>query len=141
MGMSGPGRGPRKAMSEINVTPLVDVMLVLLIIFMVTAPMMKQGLNVNLPETKGTGTNSKPNSDPLVVTIKQNNTVFIGKTKVAVDLLSDKIKSLTSTQTDKQVFLEADKKVTYDLVARVMGEIQSAGVYRISLVTVPRDKQ
>ncbi len=140
MGMSGSGRGPRKAMSEINVTPLVDVMLVLLIIFMVTAPMMKQGLNVNLPETKGTGTKSTPKNDPLVVTIKQNNTVFIGKTKIAVDLLSDKIKSLTSTLTDKQVFLEADKKVTYDLVARVMGEIQSAGVYRISLVTVPRDK-
>jgi biopolymer transport protein TolR len=140
MGMSGPSHGPRKAMSEINVTPLVDVMLVLLIIFMVTAPMMKQGLNVNLPETKGTGTSSTPKNDPLVVTIKQNNTVFIGSTKVPVDLLADKIKSLTETIEDKQVFLEADKKVTYDLVARVMGEIQSAGVFRISLVTVPRDK-
>lgn len=140
MGMSGPSNGSRKAMSEINVTPLVDVMLVLLIIFMVTAPMMKQGLNVNLPETKGTGTKSTPKNDPLVVTIKQNNTVFIGNTKVPVDLLADKIKSLTETIEDKQVFLEADKKVTYDLVARVMGEIQSAGVFRISLVTVPRDK-
>lgn len=139
MGMSGPGRGPRKAMSEINVTPLVDVMLVLLIIFMVTAPMMKQGLNVNLPETKGTGTQSTPNNEPLVITIKQNNTIFIGSTKIAIDLLSDKVKSLTESLEDKQVYLEADKKVTYDLVARVMGEIQGAGVFRISLVTVPRD--
>ncbi len=138
MGMSGPSRGSRKVMSEINVTPLVDVMLVLLIIFMVTAPMMKQGLNVNLPETKGTGTKSTK-EDPLVVTIKQNNTVFIGKTQIAVDLLSDKIKSLVSTNEDKQIYLEADKKVTYDLVAKVMGEIQNAGVYRISLVTVPKE--
>lgn len=138
MGMSGPSRGSRKAMSEINVTPLVDVMLVLLIIFMVTAPMMKQGLNVNLPETKGTGTKSTK-EDPLVVTIKQNNTIFIGKTQIAVDLLSDKIKSLVSTNEDKQIYLEADKKVTYDLVAKVMGEIQNAGVYRISLVTVPKE--
>lgn len=140
MGMSGPSHGPRRAISEINVTPLVDVMLVLLIIFMVTAPMMKQGLNVNLPETKGTGTKSAPNNEPLVVTIKQNNTIFIGSSKIAIDLLSDKLKSLTESVEDKQVYLEADKKVTYDLVARVMGEIQSAGVFRISLVTVPRDK-
>lgn len=138
MGMSGPVRGSRKAISEINVTPLVDVMLVLLIIFMVTAPMMKQGLNVNLPETKGTGTKSTK-EDPLVVTIKQNNRIYIGKTQIAVDLLSDKIKSLVSINEDKQIYLEADKKVTYDLVAKVMGEIQSAGVYRISLVTVPKE--
>lgn len=137
MGMSGPSGGPRKAMSEINVTPLVDVMLVLLIIFMVTAPMMKQGLNVNLPETKGTATDSSTQKDPLVVTIKQNGGVYIGNTKIAVDLLSDKIKSITGTKEDMRVFLEADKKVTYDLVAKVMGEIQNAGVFRISLVTVP----
>ncbi len=138
MGMSGPSHGPRKAMSEINVTPLVDVMLVLLIIFMVTAPMMKQGLNVDLPETKGTGAKTA-NEDPLVVTIKKNNTVFIGKTQVPVDLLSDKIKSLVLDAKDKQIYLEADKKVTYDLVAKVMGEIQNAGVFKISLVTVPME--
>ena len=139
MGMGGPSGGSRRVMSEINVTPLVDVMLVLLIIFMVTAPMMKQGLNVNLPETKGTGANSTKD-DPLVITIKQNNTVHIGSTQIAVDLLADKLKSMLTTVEDKQVFLEADKKVTYELVAKVMGEVQSAGIFRISLVTVPKDK-
>lgn len=140
MGMSGPSNnGSRRAISEINVTPLVDVMLVLLIIFMVTAPMMKQGLNVNLPETKGTGTKSTKN-DPLVITIKQNNTVFIGSTQIAIDLLADKLQSLLSTADDKQVYIEADKKVTYELVAKVMGEVQSAGIFKISLVTVPKDK-
>ncbi len=139
MGMSGPSNGSRRVMSEINVTPLVDVMLVLLIIFMVTAPMMKQGLNVDLPETKGTGANS-PKNDPLVVSIKKNQTVYIGTSRIAIDLLSDKIKGLTESMADKQVYLEADKKVTYDMVAKVMGEIQSAGIFKISLITVPQDK-
>lgn len=139
MGMNAPTGGSRRAMSEINVTPFVDVMLVLLIIFMVTAPMMKQGLNVDLPETKGTGT-AHTKSDPITVTIRQNGKVFIGNTEVPVDLLSDKIKGMTESALDKRIFIEADKKVTYESVAKVMGEVQSAGIFNISLVTVPRDK-
>lgn len=137
--MNAPTGGSRRAMSEINVTPFVDVMLVLLIIFMVTAPMMKQGLNVDLPETKGTGT-AHTKSDPITVTIRQNGKVFIGNTEVPVDLLSDKIKGMTESALDKRIFIEADKKVTYESVAKVMGEVQSAGIFNISLVTVPRDK-
>ena len=137
MGVGSPTNHPRKAMSEINVTPLVDIMLVLLVIFMVTAPMMKQGLNVNLPETKGEPTKSEKKSEPIIVTLKKDQTILVGKTKVALDLLSDKIKSMSSQIEDARVFLEADKKVTYELVAKVMGEIQSAGVFKISLITVP----
>lgn len=141
MGMSAPSGngGSRRAMSEINVTPLVDVMLVLLIIFMVTAPMMKQGLSIDLPETKGTGTPHTKN-DPLTITIKTSGKVFIGSTEIAVDLLADKVRGMTEGSADQRVFIEADKKVTYDSVAKVMGEIQSAGIFSISLVTVPRDK-
>lgn len=138
MGMKAPSGNSRRAMSEINVTPFVDVMLVLLIIFMVTAPMMKQGLNVDLPETKGSGTAHTKN-DPITLTIKQNGKVFIGNTEVPVDLLSDKIKGMTESALDKRIFIEADKKVAYESVAKVMGEVQSAGIYNISLVTVPRD--
>lgn len=137
MGMAGPSGGHRKAMSDINVTPFVDVMLVLLIIFMVTAPMMKQGLNVDLPETKGTDAKESEQVKPLVVTIKKNSTVLVGDTAVAVDLLSDKIRGLTENLKEKRVYIEADKKVTYDIVAKVMGEVQNAGVSNISLVTVP----
>lgn len=141
MGMNTPSSGgnSRRAMSEINVTPLVDVMLVLLIIFMVTAPMMKQGLNVDLPETKGTGTAHTKN-DPLTVSIKQTGKVFIGSTEIPVDLLAEKIRGMTENSQEKRVFIEADKKVTYESVAKVMGEVQAAGIFNISLVTVPRDK-
>lgn len=141
MGMNAPfgSGGSRRAMSEINVTPLVDVMLVLLIIFMVTAPMMKQGLSIDLPETKGTGT-PHTKSDPLTITIKTPGKVFIGTTEIPVDLLADKIKGMTAGSADQRIFIEADKKVTYESVAKVMGEVQSAGIFSISLVTVPRDK-
>lgn len=140
MGMNMPsGGGSRRAMSEINVTPFVDVMLVLLIIFMVTAPMMKQGLNVDLPETKGTGA-AQTKNDPITVSIRQSGKVFIGTTEVAVDLLGEKIRGITEASLDKRVYIEADKKVTYESVAKVMGEVQSAGIFNISLVTIPKEK-
>lgn len=138
MGMNGPNGGSRRAMSEINVTPLVDVMLVLLIIFMVTAPMMKQGINIDLPETKSSGI-AQTNNDPLTVSIKQTGKVFIGSTEIPVHLLSDKIKGMTENTQNRQVFIEADKKVTYETVAKVMGEVKDAGILNISLVTIPRD--
>lgn len=140
MGMNMPSSsGSRRAMSEINVTPFVDVMLVLLIIFMVTAPMMKQGLNVDLPEAKSTGAAQSKKKDPITVSIKKTGKVFIGNTEVAIELLSEKIKSITETSQETRVYVEADKKVAYESVAKVMGELQAAGIFNISLITIPKD--
>lgn len=128
MGMSGPKKGSRASMSEINVTPLVDVMLVLLIIFMVTAPMTKTGVTVSLPQTKKTNTISS--AKPLDVTINKKNEIFIGKKKVSLKKFSGYI-----TKKNKSARLEADERASYGTVARVLSIIKNNGISDISLVT------
>jgi biopolymer transport protein TolR len=122
-------------MSDINVTPFVDVMLVLLIIFMVTAPMMMQGMDVDLPEAV-----SKPLSaetDQLMVSIDDGGRIFINDIQVAVDDLSDKLKRIMAGRPDQQVYLKADKAIAYGVVVRVMSEIQQAGIEKLGMVTLP----
>ena len=122
-------------LNEINVTPFVDVMLVLLIIFMVTAPLMTQGVEVDLPTTK-TVTNLPQDSDHLVLSIKKDGSLFLDEYQVGMDELEDHLKRLVAKQR-KQLFLRADKEVTYGIVVRVMGEIKSAGIDRLGIVAEP----
>lgn len=139
MGMQGSSNNSksRMAMSEINVTPFVDVMLVLLVIFMVTAPMMQQGLDVNLPKTASTGV--ALNEDPFILSIDSNGKIKAADTELKADTLSQKIKAIFSTRKNKQIYIQADKKVDYGTVAYVMGEIRMAGITNISLITLPKE--
>jgi biopolymer transport protein TolR len=124
-----------RLMSDINVTPFVDVMLVLLIIFMVTAPMMVQGVDVSLPEAT-----SKPletEKEPLVITINKENKVFINDYEVSVGFLQDKLKQVLENRTDREVYFRADKNIPYGVVVQVMSEIKDAGVDKLGMVTLP----
>jgi len=123
-------------MSDINVTPFVDVMLVLLIIFMVTAPMMVQGVNVSLPETGNTD-NIASDEDPLIVTIDKDNKILINDFEVGIDFLKEKLTTIFKNRTAKNVFLKADKNIPYGTVVRVMSEIKGAGVEKLGMVTLP----
>lgn len=135
MAMSGGGNS-RATMSEINVTPLVDVMLVLLIMFMVTAPMMQQGIDVDLPKTSSSGV--ELNDEPFVLVIYPNQTLKAGNENLNLASLRTKLTSIFKTRKNKQVYIQADKKVEYGFVAEVMAEIRAAGVYNIGLITMPK---
>ncbi len=137
MAMTSPS-GHSSALAEINVTPLVDVMLVLLIIFMVAAPMIQQGVDVNLPQV--VATDLPANTDLLVVTVNRSGDVFIGKSRVALDTLSTKLRALYSRKSEKEAFLRADKDVPYGVVISVMAQMKKAGIERLGMVTEIPDK-
>lgn len=122
-------------MSDINVTPLVDVMLVLLIIFMVTAPMMMQGVDVSLPEATAEPLESE--REHLVITVDKENKVFINDFQVSVDGLGEKLKKILEGRSDREVFLKADKDISYGTVVQVMAEVKGAGVEKLGMVTEP----
>jgi len=126
-------------MSDINVTPFVDVMLVLLIIFMVTAPMMTQGVDVALPEA--TAEPLPAEKEQLIISIDNKTTVFINDVPVTVDDLNEKLKRIMSNRSDREVYLKADKDIPYGTVVRVMSEIKLAGVEKLGMVTVPPTKE
>ncbi len=122
-------------MSEINVTPFVDVMLVLLIIFMVTAPMMVQGVDVSLPEASSAPMQS--DQEHLVITVDKNQQVFINELQVEVDFLQEKLLKILEGREDRQVFLKADRDIAYGIVVRVMAEVKAAGVEKLGMITLP----
>ncbi len=124
-----------RLMSDINVTPFVDVMLVLLIIFMVTAPMMVQGVDVALPETSSEALPSQ--EQVLVVTVDKDKLVHINDFTVDISFLREKLSKILKNRKDREVYLRADKSVPYGMVARVMAEIKAAGVKRLGMVTAP----
>ncbi len=131
------GNGRKGLVSEINVTPLVDVMLVLLIIFMVTAPMMTQGVDVDLPETTTTPLRQK--EDPLVVAINKKGEIYLNKIKLDQTLLRQQLTAMPKTDQQKPIFLKADKKVPYGIVVSVMADIKEAGFEKLGMITKPAD--
>jgi len=133
------GDGNRGFMSEINVTPFVDVMLVLLIIFMVTAPMMIQGVDVSLPEATAEPLESE--TEQLMVSVDPEGRVFINEVEIGVDTLGQKLTVILQGRPDRTVYLKADKDIAYGKVVRVMSEIKQAGVDKLGMVTVPIEEE
>ena len=136
--MVSQGNG-RRFMSEINVTPFVDVMLVLLIIFMVTAPMMTQGVEVNLPQT--VAKNIKAKEDPLILSINAKREIFLENTLVKLEDLEGKMKSIFKYRREKDVLLKADRNIAYGFVIKVMARVKRAGIDKLGMVTEPIDEK
>jgi biopolymer transport protein TolR len=154
-GMTGPAKGSRMAasvqpparpgggrrsrarrhapMHEINVTPFVDVMLVLLIVFMVTAPLLTVGVPLELPETKGQ--QLQTNKEPLTISVQRDGKFYIQDTEVGIDEIAPKLKAIAKGGYEEQIFVRGDKGIDYGTVMRVMGRIKSAGFTKVSLVT------
>jgi biopolymer transport protein TolR len=124
-------------MAEINVTPMVDVMLVLLIIFMVAAPLLQVGVPIELPQAKGKQLQSS--QEPLAISVKADGSVFIGETAVSLDEIAPKLKAIAKNGYEEQIFVRGDKGVTYGVVMRVMGRISAGGFRKVSLVTEVED--
>lgn len=124
-----------RLMSDINVTPFVDVMLVLLIIFMVTAPMMVQGVDVDLPEASAEPMPTE--TEPLMISIDREGRTFIDDVPIDIGFLQDKLDKILEGRGSREVYLRADKTIPYGVVVRVMAEIQAAGVEKLGMVTVP----
>jgi biopolymer transport protein TolR len=121
--------------SQINVTPLVDVMLVLLVIFMVTAPIIQQGVQVNLPQAKAAAI---PGTDELlVVSIAKNGKIYLNDNVMTLDELGAKMRAIRTNLADKQVYVRADQDVRYGLVMQTIAELKQAGVDRVGMVTRP----
>jgi biopolymer transport protein TolR len=123
-------------MGEINVTPLVDVMLVLLIIFMVTAPLMTQGINVDLPDADSPA--MQQNVEPLVVTIHKNGDIYLQKHKIELKKLAPRIGAMRKAKPNLPVFIRGDAKTPYEHIARTMSALEKAGIKKVGLVTEPR---
>ncbi len=132
-GGSKSSRGHKKISSDINITPIVDVMLVLLVIFMITAPMLVSGIKVDLPDTT-----SKPiagQEEPLAVSIDKNGKFYIMDTAIEEKQLVEKLKAITKEKMDTRVFVRGDKSLTYGAIMSIVSEINAAGFSRVALIT------
>ena len=140
MGASGQARqGGRRVrrrfspMAEINVTPMVDIMLVLLIVFMIAAPMLSVGVPVNLPKTKAAPL--KSNDRPLAITVRANGDIYIEESAIALGQLVPRLKAILQNGSDSRIYVRGDEKVSYGRVAAVVARINAAGFSRVALVT------
>ncbi len=129
---------PDKTFSEINVTPLVDVMLVLLIIFMVAAPMLQMGIDVNLPKVRSNSVDVT--EEKLVLTINGAREIFLNRSKIPPAGLRAKLESIFSSRIDRDLFLRADRDVPYGFVVEVMSEVRKAGVDKLGMITEPPEE-
>jgi biopolymer transport protein TolR len=135
MAMSTGGGGMGGAITEINVTPLVDVMLVLLIIFMVTAPMLQTGVDVNLPQAKA---QTIPDDEgKLILTVTKDKRVFLGKLQIPWDDVEVQLKNNAKLNADKELYLHADRNLLYGDVVKIMAAVKQAGVDKLGMVTDP----
>lgn len=125
--------------SQINVTPLVDVMLVLLVIFMVTAPIIQQGVQVNLPQAKAGAIPGK--EEQLVVAITRNGRIYLNDNPMTLAELGQKLRAIHQLQRDKEVYLRADQDVRYGVVMKTITEIKQAGIERLGMVTRPLSQE
>lgn len=130
--------GRQDLISDINVTPLVDVMLVLLIIFMVTAPMMTHGIKVDLPTTESKSI--KTQEDPLILSITKKRDIFIENYKVELGDLKGKLNKIFANRAAKEILLQADKNVPYGFVMTVMSQVKEAGITKVGMITEPLRK-
>ena len=128
-------RGANASIAQINVTPLVDVMLVLLVIFMVTAPIIQQGVTVELPKTRAAPLASA--EEPLVVGIAKSGGIYLNDNPIALDELRAKLVAIAQVRPDRQLFLRADRNVPYGEIVRVIAAVKEAGVNRLGMVTEP----
>ncbi|KJV81147.1 protein TolR [Rickettsia hoogstraalii str. RCCE3] len=132
--LAGSNRKSKRAVvSEINVTPLVDVMLVLLIIFMITSPMLVSGVNVDLPETNSSLISGQ--DEPLVVTINNKGEIFLLETPIERTHLTDKLANITKEKKDARIFVRGDRNVSYGQVVEIVAEIHAAGFSRVALIS------
>lgn len=132
-GQNGVGHGKYRPMSEINVTPMVDVMLVLLIVFMVTAPLLTQGVPVDLPESQAL--TLPDDNKPIEISINQNGAIFIGDTQIGDNELIVRLKAITANRTDARIYVRGDKVNSYGRVMEVIGAINAAGFNKVALIT------
>jgi biopolymer transport protein TolR len=126
------GRGRYRPMSEINVTPLVDVMLVLLVVFMVTAPLLTVGVSVDLPQTQAPPINEP--KEPLVITLNREGVIFVQESSIETDALVPKLQAITGANPDAVIYVRGDKAINYGRVLEVMSLVSSAGFRKVSLV-------
>jgi biopolymer transport protein TolR len=123
----------REVLSEINVTPFVDVMLVLLVIFMVTAPLLQQGVDVNLPKAKG---RDLPSEERITLVIKKEGRIYMNETPVSLEEMRNKLEAISKL--NPNVYLKADRGVQYGFVVEVIGEIKDSGIEKLGIVTEPK---
>ena len=132
----------RTVLSEINVTPLVDVMMVLLVIFMVTAPLIQQGIAVNLPKAQTEPV--EPQEDALILTITEDKDIYISgyrsSKKIELDGLEEVVKKIYLNRQKKEIFLKADEKVLYGFVVKIMAIVKKAGIEKVGMITEPEKK-
>jgi biopolymer transport protein TolR len=128
----------KRFMSDINVTPFVDVMLVLLIIFMVTAPMMMQGVEVNLPQTATKQV--KTREDPLILSVNKNKEIFLEQHPIQLQELESKVQAIFKYRKEKEVLLRADREVPYGFVIQVIAGVKKAGIDKFGMITEPIEK-
>ena len=129
------GNDSKRFLSEINVTPFVDVMLVLLVIFMVTAPMMQEGVDVNLPQAQGKSLPSKEKR--MTISITSTKEIYLNERKIELSALENKLRTIFQNRADKQLFLRADEIVPYGFVVKTMAAVRNAGIDQLGMVTVP----
>ncbi len=129
------GSAGNDAISQINVTPLVDVMLVLLIIFMVTAPILQQGIPVDVPKVAGGPLTGQ--EEQLVVNVGKGGETYLNDTPMPLDQLTEKLRAIVAARPDRQLYVRADQTVPYGVVMKVMGAVRDAGLTRVGLVTEP----
>lgn len=126
-------------LAEINVTPLVDVMLVLLIVFMISAPLMQQGVQVNLPKAKAESLNEAP--EQIVLTVEKNHSIRLNGSFIPRGTLGEKLAAIAEAKPDIQVYIRADAELSYGYIARVMAEVKRSKINRVGLVTEPGDSK
>ena len=133
------GKRTLRSMSDINVTPFVDVMLVLLIVFMVTAPLMTVGISVDLPEADAASINEK--TEPLTITVTEGGKIYLQETVLDLDQLVPRLKAITGENEETRIFVRGDKKINYGAIVEVMGAINSAGFKKVALLAeLPANK-
>ncbi|MBF0112652.1 MAG: protein TolR [Desulfamplus sp.] len=132
------GGGNDQLMSEINVTPFVDVMLVLLIIFMVSAPMMVEGVDVNLP--RASAAPLQTDEENLVISIQSNNQVYLNDQVIDIEFLTEKLQKILENVEKRDIYLKADKDIAYGTVIDVMSKVKAAGVTSLGMITLPEEE-